>query len=181
MTKRRARKVSPAKKRKQPRKRPAPPPADDHKLSQDLSDEFRPSPVHYRIADAYEACFQEGVNPTDNAIAKKLSVRRETVNRWRRLRPDLWAWVCDRVGGFAESLRPMVDRRVTHLAIQGSPDHTKLYYQFVAKVGIAGGDAVPAAGSFILNLLVPCPEVPTLPAGLIPRPAAATIPTVALR
>jgi hypothetical protein len=74
-------------------------------------------------------------------IAKRLSVRRETISRWRRRNPDLRRWLHENIGTRAEELRSFVDRRVTQLAISGSVDHAKLYYQFVAKVGDPAPDS----------------------------------------
>lgn len=155
-------------------------------------------PAHLRLMEAYEQCLQEGKNPTDAVIAAKLSVRRETVTRWRRRRPDLWTWVYGRLGEFALQMRPVVDRRVTALAIQGSAEHTKLYYQFVAKVGTPLDDELPGgrgAAPVQVNILVPHPQLPNggrLPAlpGVTAIPAAAppvsrpvphAIPTVSVR
>ena len=59
------------------------------------------------------------MNPTDGAIAKKLGVRRETVNRRRRWKPGLQAWLYDQMGRRALGLKPIVDRRVPHLALRG--------------------------------------------------------------
>ncbi len=145
-----------------------------------------PKPVHFRLLAAYEECFQEGLNPTDTVIAQKLTrgdrrVHRETVNRWRRQNLALRLWLFEQLGRTAAELRPLVDRRVTALAIRGSADHTKLFYQFVAKVGTPFGDAPGVqpgggTGTYILNLLVPRPELPPIEqAGerrlpLIPRP-----------
>jgi hypothetical protein len=119
---------------------------------------FEPRPVHLRLAYAYESCFQDGVSPTDGVIAKRLNVRRETVNRWRRLNPPLWAWLRAQVSHTIEELRPFVDRRIAQLALQGSPEHAKLYYQFIAKLEIPMGDGVPSAPIVHMNFLIPRPE-----------------------
>ena len=93
----------------------------------------------------------------------------------------------------AVDLRPLVDRRVTHLALSGSPDHTKLYYQFVAKIVLAPEENASGEGGFTLNLLIPRPESTMVPTGTyLPTqagervmrtqtPARAEIPTVAVR
>ena len=142
-------------------------PADDHELSQDSPNpdaEFIPRPVHFRLLDAYESAFQEGRNPTDSVIAGILKVRRETVNRWRRRNPRLRAWLHQRIRQRAEDMRPYVDRRVTHLALSGSVEHTKLFYQYIAKVGAPheDGEDSPEDSRYVthVNILVPCPEVP---------------------
>jgi hypothetical protein len=175
----------------------------DHKMSHDAAPRtgasptaFSPKHVHQRLLDAYESALQDGLNPSDSVIAKKLGVRRETVNRWRRRKPGLRQWLYDQIGQHAVDLKPLVDRRVTHLALSGSPDHTKLYYQFVAKIGLAPEENAFGQGAFTLNLLIPRPPNP-LPAtpltsvapapagkdgGLIPRPPSPPdIPTVVLR
>jgi hypothetical protein len=103
--------------------------------------------VHIRFLEAYELAFQDGINPTDAVIAKRLIVRRETITRWRRLNAPLRQWLWEHIGAKAEELRPFVDRRVDQLAMSGSPDHTKLYYQFVAKVGRPFDDDPPATTS----------------------------------
>ena len=139
-------------------------PADDHEMSQ----VFSPRPVHLRLLAAFEGALQDGVNPTDTVIAKKLGVSRETVNRWRRRSTDLWHWVHEHIGQRALKLKPIVDRRVTELAISGSPEHTKLYYQYVAKVGSPYGDPdAPVRDDRIVvnhNYLVPRPDYSQLPA-----------------
>lgn len=123
--------------------------------------------MHFRLLSAYEQAFQEGKNPSDGVIAALLSVRRETVNRWRRRNPRLRVWLYDSIGRHSVDMRPMVDRRVTQLAMNGSPEHMKLYYQFVAKVGVPreGGALVdpmgdPDGGACVINILVPHPELP---------------------
>ena len=125
---------------------------------------FRPRFVHLRLAEAYEAAFQDGQNPSDPVIAKKLGVRRETICRWRRRNPEMFDWVLERVQRHAERLRPFVDRRVTHLAIQGDHDMAKLFYQFVARVGTPAGegDGATAPGGFTMNFLVPAPPIPQI-------------------
>lgn len=148
-----------------------------HKQSQvhgeqigDHEDNFVPKPVHWRLLSAYEACFQDGVPPTDGVIAKRLNVRRETINRWRRRNGRLRAWLYEQIGRHAAELKPFVDRRVAQQAMAGSPEHQKLFYQFVAKVGLPPdeGSDEPPAGSFTMNFLVPRPEMPVIP-GVIVR------------
>ena len=128
---------------------------------------FIPKPVHLKLLSTYEACFQDGIAPTDGVIAKRLNVRRETINRWRRRNSQLRAWLFERIGQHAVELKPLVDRRVAQQAIAGSPDHQKLFYQFVAKVGLPAGDegdGPPVAGaSIVMNYLVPRPETPVIP------------------
>ena len=150
---------------------------------------FRPQPVHVRLLTAYEQAFQEGKNPHDGVIAEKLGVRRETICRWRRRNPKLRRWLYDMIGRDAEDRRPFVDRRVTHLAEAGSVDHAKLYYQFVAKVGIPGGDGGgdgALTGIVVTNnFLVPRPDYDgALAAQQTPAPAlppASKIPVVYVR
>lgn len=148
----------------------SPKPAD-HKPAQlappDPAAPFIPRPVHFRLLSAYEQAFQEGKNPSDGVIAALLSVRRETVNRWRRRNPRLRVWLYDSIGRHSVDMRPMVDRRVAQLAIQGSAEHMKLFYQFVAKVGVPRDDA-PGTDPMgdqddarcVINILVPHPELP---------------------
>lgn len=147
--------------------RSAPPgPADGHKRSHVTPDldvqqdaAFQPKPVHFRLLEAYELAFQDGANPTDAVIAKRLNVRRETITRWRRRNPELRRWLYEHIGRRAEELRPLVDRRVTQLAISGSVDHAKLFYQFVAKVGDPERDpAVRTPPAFTMNFLIPRPD-----------------------
>ena len=128
---------------------------------------FIPKPVHFRLLSAYEACFQDGVPPTDGVIAKRLQVRRETINRWRRRNPRLRTWLFEHIGQNALELKPFVDRRVAQQAIAGSPDAQKLFYMFVAKVGMPPGDdddAPPAGVSMIYNFLIPRPRRRSFPA-----------------
>jgi hypothetical protein len=122
--------------------------------------EFQPKYVHLRLLEAYELAFQDGINPTDAVIAKRLNVRRETITRWRRRNAGLRTWLGDQIGARAGELRPFVDRRVTQLAISGSSEHMRLFYQFVAKVGRPFDDDSPAPGvaACIVNLLCPRPE-----------------------
>jgi len=153
-------------------------------LSQDPDAPFAPKPVHWRLLAAYEACFQDGHNPSDGVIAKKLDVRRETINRWRRRNPKLREWLYRQIGQTAVSLRPLVDRRVMQLALLGSPDSIKLYYQYVAKVEPAGGrgpfgrdetegDGGPLPpGSVVMNFLVPRPDYPALARAPVQAPTA---------
>ena len=61
-------------------------------------DTFAPKPVHFRLLSAYEAAFQDGIPPTDGVIAKRLGVRRETINLWRRSNHRLRAWLFERIG-----------------------------------------------------------------------------------
>jgi hypothetical protein len=141
------------------------PPQDSCETTQQPG--FRPKHVHFRLLDAYEQTFQEGINPTDAVIAKRLGVRRETISRWRRRNARLRAWLYEALGERASELRAFVDRRVTQLAISGSPDHMKLFYQFVAKVGlpVAAGEElssdsqVPSNAGVIINVLTPRPEM----------------------
>lgn len=157
---------------------PSPSSADDHELSQ----VFQPRPVHLRLLAAFEAALQDGVNPSDTVIAKKLGVTRETINRWRGRSTQVWRWVHDHTGRRALELKPLVDRRVTELAISGSPEHTKLYYQFVAKMDVPFGDE-PGAGRIVVNnnFLVPRPDYAAaagLPPAQTPAAAAATRPAI---
>lgn len=153
-------------------------PADDHEMSQ----VFQPRPVHLRLLTAFEAALQDGVNPSDTVIAKKLGVRRETINRWRRLNVELWRWVYEHIGQRAIDLKPLVDRRVYQLAMSGSPEHTKLYYQYVAKMELPYPDDL-TGGRIIVhnNFLIPRPDYsqPAIP----PAPVAkvSSIPTVSIR
>jgi hypothetical protein len=134
------------------------------KTSAPAADEFEPKPVHFRLLEAYEVAFQDGKNPSDAVIASMLRVRRETITRWRRRNYALRRWVYQQIGVRAEELRPLVDRRVTALAISGSPEHIKLFYQFVAKVGTpSDGEATAATCGFTLNLLIPRPPDPLPP------------------
>ena len=130
--------------------------------------------MHLRLLEAYELAFQDGINPTDAVIAKRLNVRRETITRWRRRNAGLRAWLGEQIGARAGELRPFVDRRVTALAVSGSPEHTKLFYQFVAKVGRSFDDDSTASGvpACIVNLLCPRPE--EYAAAFNQPPAAAT-------
>lgn len=187
--------------RKGPRARKVPtessnvsPHANGHKQSQFSNpdptasdDEFHPKPVHLRLRAAYEEALEERGIPSDAVIAKKLGVRRETICRWRRRNGALRQWLATSIGGDALEMRPFVDRRVTHLALQGSPEHIKLYYQFVVKFGMPIGDAgdVAAAGiQVIQNYLVPRPEMPVIgaPKGMpTPLQLPADIPTIKVR
>ena len=147
---------------------------------------FVPRFVHFRLLTAYEGCFQDGIPPSDGVIAKRLGVRRETINRWRRRNPGLRAWLFENIGRNALELQPFVDRRVAQQAIAGSPDAQKLFYQFVAKVGMPpgdDGDLPPAAGSAITyNFLIPRPQTPVIrgvTVNEVPQ-LPANIPTVAV-
>lgn len=148
-----------------------------------------PRMVHLRLLGAYEQCFQDGRNPTDGVIAALLKVRRETINRWRRRKPGLRRWLQEQLGATAESLKPLVDRRVAQLAITGSVDHAKLFYQFVAKVGVPLDEDAPGvpAGQLppvVMNFLIPRPEMPALPSLAAPStavPLTIDVPTVTLR
>lgn len=147
--------------------------------------------LHHRLYLAFESCFQEGIAPTDAVIAKKIGVRRESVCRFRARRPDVMEWIYEKVGNGALLLRPLVDRRVAQLAISGSVEHAKLFYEFVAKLGNPVDDERPAPPtSFTLNLLVPRPPgtvgvMQTAAPGATPLPAGAPlladIPTVKVR
>ncbi len=141
--------------------------------------------MHFRLLDAYEWSLQEGVNPTDAAIAKKVGVQRETITRWRRGNPQLWNWVYENIGEAAVALKPLVDRRVAELAKSGSAEHQKLFYQFVAKVSPPEeADVVPGGVQVVQNFLVPRPEMPqgqpSTPA-LLPAIDLSKIPTVTVR
>jgi len=157
---------------------PSPSSADDHELSQ----VFQPRPVHLRLLAAFEAALQDGVNPSDTVIAKRLGVTRETINRWRGRSTQVWRWVHDHIGRRALELKPLVDRRVTELAISGSPEHTKLYYQFVAKMDVPFPDEL-GAGRIVVNnnFLVPRPDYAAaagLPPAQTPAAAAAAQPSI---
>lgn len=139
---------------------------------------FIPKPVHFRLLSAYEGCFQDGIPPSDGVIAKRLGVCRETINRWRRRNPRLRAWLFEQIGRYAAELKPFVDRRVAQQAIAGSPDAQKLFYTFVAKVGMPpgeDGDAPPVGTAFTMNFLIPRPETPVIP-GVTVREVAPQIP-----
>lgn len=166
---------------------------DDHKMSQVLGqdspsvvpaadDEFRAKPLHFRLLEAYRQVLEEKGCPTDAVIAQRLDVRRETVCRWRRRHPPLWQWVRDQIGEAAAKAKACVDFRVSALAQSGSPEHIKLFYQFVAKV--APEDEAPAATvAPIINLLIPRPDMPTFPAqSTVALPAIpANVPRVNVR
>jgi hypothetical protein len=144
---------------------------------------FRPKPVHFKLLDAYESAYQEGKSPTDTVIGAKMGVRRETICRWRRRSPKMVAWIYECIGKIAEQRKAFVDRRVTHLAESGSVDHAKLFYQFVAKVGVPLGDGGPNDGKIIVqnNFLIPRPDYsqPAIPAQAS-APVVSSIPTVSV-
>lgn len=105
----------------------------------------------------------------DAVIAKKLGVRRESICRWRRRNPALCRWLATTIGGAALEARPFVDRRVTYLALQGSVEHTKLFYQYVAKPG--EGDSA-SVKPFQINVLAPAPEPLPVPSATPALPPA---------
>jgi hypothetical protein len=143
-----------------------------HKRSQDLGAPFCPEPVHYRLRNAYVAAIEEQGSISDGVIAKRLNVRRETVCRWRRRNPALRQWLANEIRAEVAQARPFVDMRVTVQAMRGSPEHQKLFYQYVERVGQVFPEGEPgpsgAGPSMILNLLVPRPEIPTIP-GVVVR------------
>ena len=117
-------------------------------------------------------------------------MRRETINRWRRQNAGLRAWLFEQIGRNALELKPFVDRRVAQQAIAGSPDAQKLFYMFVAKVGMSPGDdhdVMPAGASITYNFLIPRPATPVIPGVTVRefdskgRELPADIPTIAVR
>jgi hypothetical protein len=103
-------------------------------------------------------------------IARKLNVRRETVCRWRRRNPALRQWLANEIRAEVAQARPFVDMRVTVQAMRGSPEHQKMFYQYVERVGqvVPEGEPGPsgAGPSMILNLLVSRPD--PVPAQILP-------------
>jgi len=150
---------------------------------------FRPLPVHFRLLYAIESSFQDGLVVSDAVIAKRMGGKtsRETICRWRRRNPRLMAWIREQLAGTVLERKPFVDRRVTHLAEQGSVEHTKLYYAYVEKLGALPDDGAGAPGSGVtINVLVPHPHLPN--GGTLPAPArtaapatVTTIPMVTVR
>ena len=113
---------------------------------------------------------------------KKLGVTRETINRWRGRSTQVWRWVHDHTGRRALELKPLVDRRVTELAISGSPEHTKLGPPVRREDGRAVRDE-PGAGRIVVNnnFLVPRPDYAAaagLPPAQTPAAAPATRPAI---
>jgi hypothetical protein len=153
--------------------------------------ERRPRPSHWRYLRAKLHCIEAGHPPTTVNLAKHCGISRMAI--WKLLHrwPWLDAW-CDELMRAANvHYWGAIERRMALTALQGggSVAHAEQYRKMreglSAQRELGEGDpgVPPRASPVTVNILVPRPDWPQLPAPAVAAatPTPADIPTVAVR
>jgi hypothetical protein len=133
-------------------------------------------------------CLEKNLPPTMSNRARMLGVRRQSVWEFDKRHPDFLVWQDNELRARTGSYWGVIELRMAMTALQGggSPQHAEVYCKMRAQAYArqpAAEDALPLADhKFVLNLLIPRPELPpeaTAVPAVIPRPS--DIPVVSTR
>jgi hypothetical protein len=126
-----------------------------------------PQPCHWRYLDAVVEALETDGNVSNRAIARRMGVRHETITRWTRQHPDIRAWVGQRLETVSNDRHAHIVNRCVNLALRGSIDHAKLYFQVTGRLGSMAGHGSGADGVAVNNAVHTGPQVIYI---AVPRP-----------
>jgi hypothetical protein len=132
-------------------------------------------PAFWAYLRAVIRLIEVGLPPTQVNLAKELRISKQAVWKFLRRYPELMPWLNSELRSANRHYFALVQRRLALLGIQGSVAHAEAFFRSLN--GLYGEEdrrtEEGASGSFTLNLLVPRPELPVIPARQVSATAGA--------